>query len=438
MDHDMAERNEAELEATTGPLFDLLPPELATLTTLNQPHLWPALADRVQWHTVVDLARYHKLEGRLATSLEASNGVGAPMALSSEVSERCQRTERRFRNEALPQLEELCASLLAANLRPTLLKGASLILSGLVHAGERPLSDLDVLVHRSQARAAQRVLDELGYRTDASPEIRRRAWNGHYQDAPLSHPDRWLNVDLHWDIQHPRHRAAFDIDTMDRRPLSLPSGSTVDRFTDRDELTHLCLHFWKDREQGRPGALGQLWDIYSATDRMRAADWVDLAEHAHARGHQRTLGAVRAITHLLLGAPVPPGFPAVSEFARDERATSFAIRRVLAPRPEHIQLFMVTPDVAYRPARITARVLAYLREPLAGSHDELSGLLATRARARQLAFVFRCLARSLSAVADTRAEIMLDHWAHSLDAVGIVQDLPRHRSMARLRRDPGP
>ena len=431
-------RSEVESGPTTAPLFDLLPPELAILTTLNQPHLWPSLAGRVEWQTVVDLASYHRLQGRLASALETAKNVDAPTALVSKLVERRQRAEQRFESQALPQLEELCTALLAADLRPTLLKGASLIVAGLVHAGERPISDLDLLVRRSEARAAQRALDELGYRTEASAEIRRRAWTGHYQDAPLSHPDRWLNLDLHWDIQHPRHRAAFDIDTMERTPLRLPSGPMVDRFTDRDELTHLCLHFWKDREQGRPGALGQLWDIHAAAGRMTAADWGDLAERARDRGHERTLGAVLAIAHLLLGLPTPSSFPAVGELARDERTTSFAIRRVLAPRPEHIQLLMVTPDVAYRPARVTTRVLAYLRQPLPDGRDNRSVLTAIRARASHLTFVLRRLARSLSAFSDTRAEIILDHWAHSLDAAGIVPSSPQQRSARRRRARDGP
>ena len=406
--------------ATTGPLLELLPPELAILTTLDRPYLWPRYADQVRWDTVIDLAGYHRLEGRLASILEAANDAGAPAALLSEVIDRRERAERRFLTQALPQLEELCSALLATNLKPTLLKGASLIVAGLARPGERPLSDLDLLVHRSQAQAAQGVLDELGYRTEAPPEIRRRAWNYHYQDAPLSHPDRWLNLDLHWDIQHPRHRASFGIDTMERTSLRLPSGSVVDRFVDADELTHLCLHFWKDREQGRPGALGQLWDIQAAASRMTASDWSDLTERARSRGHERTLAAVLAITHLLLGWPTPSGFPAVSELAGDERTASFAIRRVLAPRPEHIQLFMVTPDVAYRPARNATRVLAYLRQPLADRSGNRSGPTAIRARAHHLTFVLQCLARSLSAFADTRAEIKLDRWAHSLDTPDTV------------------
>ena len=404
--------------ATTGPLLELLPPELAILTTLDRPDIWPCFADQVRWRTVVDLAGYHRLEGRLASILEATSDLGAPAALMTELIDRREHAEQRFVTQALPQLEELCSALLTADLRPTLLKGASLIISGLVRASERPLSDLDLLVPRSHAEAAQLVLDELGYRAEASEEIRRRAWNNHYQDAPLSHPDRWLNLDLHWDIQHPRHRTSFDIDTMERTPLRLPSGSVVDRFADPDELTHLCLHFWKDREQGRPGALGQLWDIHAAAGRMTASDWSSFGKRARSRGHERTLAAVLAIAHVLLGWPTPPGFPAVSELASDERTASFAIRRVLAPRPEHVQLYMVTPDVTYRPARNATRVLAYLREPLAEPSGNRSMSATIRARARHLAFVLQCLARSLSALADTRAEIKLDRWAHSLDSPG--------------------
>lgn len=403
--------------ASPGPLLEILPPELAILTTLDLSDVWPRFAGQVRWRTVADLAGYHRLGGRLASSLEATRDVGAPAALVAELLGHRERAKQRFFTEALPQLEELCAALVAANVRPVLLKGASLILSGVARPGERPLSDLDLLVARSEAKSAQSVLDELGYRTGVSTEIRDQAWRDHYQDAPFSHPDRWLHIDLHWDIQHPRHRARFDVLTMSRTPLELPSGSVIDRFADTDELTHLCLHFWKDREQGRPGALGQLWDIHAAAGRLDPTDWPGLAERARGRGHERTLAAVLAIANLLLGLPIPPGFTTVRELVADERTTSFAIRRVLAPRSQHIQLLMVPPDASYRPVRMATRVLGSLRRPLKhdpGKDSSISDRIS--ARARHTAFVFRCLLRSLATPLQARAEIALDRWAHSLDA----------------------
>ena len=401
-----------------APLRDVLPPELMVLVSLHQPERWSQIVGDVDWVKVGELAAHHRLQGKLARALPAATQVEVPERLLAELVRHRERTASRFATKALPQIEEVCSALVDHDVQPTLLKGTSMILSGLAAASERPISDIDVLVPRLRARVAQAALDQLGYRTRQGEQVREWAWNNHYQDAPLHHPDRRLSIDLHWHIQPRRHRIPFPIDTMQRVPLELPSGLVVQRFANTDELAHLCLHFWKDREQGRAGALGQLWDIHAAAGRLTAQDWTVLATRSQHRGHARTVAAVLAIAHLLLETPVPPGFRLVGEMAADERTSSFAIRRVLAPRPEHIQLLMVTPGVAYTPARVLARVFAYLRRP-SDRLDDAAATVTSRwhARFRHVRFTLSCLSRSLSAFRETRAEMGLDHWAHELDTI---------------------
>jgi hypothetical protein len=400
-------------ESIPASLVDQLPPELRALAYLDRPERWEGLVDEIDWTLLGGLARYHRLSGHLAGTLAALGTIAAAAGVRSEAEADRMVTRERFQAELLPQLDELCLALLAVGVVPVVLKGASLVLTGATSAGDRPMSDLDILVPRDRARTAQRVLAELGYRTSVPTAARDRAWHRHYQDAPHHHPDKSFGVDLHWHIQYPKHRVPFEVTDLTSTELLLPTGTAVQRLSDQDELTHLCLHFWADREQARPGALGQLWDVAVASDRLDGGGWSAVREEAHRRGHARTLAAILALTDILLDKPAPPQFPEIADFARDEWLRSFAIRRVLAPRPAHIQLFMVTPDVPYTLFRTTTRAVSYLRRgPAFPDGDRTSGPLAWGRHTRH---IIRLLARALRHPLDTYAEAMLDRWAHGLD-----------------------
>ena len=125
---------------------------------------------------------------------------------------------------------------------------------------------------------------------------------------------------------------------------------------------------------------------------------------------------VLAVAHLLIGARVPPGFPLVGELAAAERTSSFAVRRVLAPRPAYIQLLMDTADVAYTPARVVARVLPDLRRP-SDRPGDATGSATWQERVQHVRFTLRCLVRSLSAFGDVRAEMSVDRWALGPDTI---------------------
>jgi hypothetical protein len=395
-----------------APLFGTLPPELASLTLLNQPTVMLDLPS-VNWSSVLRIANYHQLTGRLALALNRLPQLPEGLQpYEQHLRSTYERNEQRFNDSALPQLRELIAVLLEARVTPTILKGAALVTASFVPAGARPMSDIDVLVPRTAVAAAKEQLHVAGYRTSADERTRRWAEVGHYQDAPLHHPQHELMIDLHWHIQHPHHRRPFDPDALQRIPLSFgPRGPVAQRLSNGDMLAHLCLHFLKDREQGRPGALGQLWDVLDVASRLDVTAWAELAQASRQRGHSYSVAAVVGLAHLLLGLPLPPAFDEVGPLVTDQRLHSFAYRRVLAPRPAQSQLLMVTPDVEYRLGRIVARVLWHARNVSpAGiaSPDDAS------ARLRRAASIAKLAVRSLPVSDNARSEIALDRWAHDL------------------------
>jgi hypothetical protein len=396
-------------------LYDLLPPELALLTVLDRPETVRTLLGPVDWNRMPDLARYHRLDGRLAAAITS---CGHRQAVPSDAREALEDQRRycgrRFELEVLPQLEEACSALVSAGVEPVLLKGAALVGSGVVDGGERPMADLDLLVAGSELAAATRVLRGLGY-TARTPE-RARTWAraNHYQDPAWYHPERPLGLEVHWDLQPRRHRLWFEPATLETVDLVLPSGLRVRRLSDRDLLTHLGLHFWSDRASGLPGALGQLWDIRAVSPPGGDALWLDLAEAAERRGHAEVLAVVIACSNLLLGGPDPGGYGMVANAVEWEATRSFVIRRVLAPRPTHIQLLMVTGDVEHRPLRMITRLAAQIRRPQAELRPSYGALPGWRLRLRHVRRLARLLVELGTSPVESLAELRLDHWAHRL------------------------
>jgi hypothetical protein len=397
------------------PLYDLMPPELALLTVLDRPESVRTLLAQVDWGRMPDLARYHRLDGRLAAAITSCGHERAvPSDALATLEEERRHRGQRFDTEVLPQLEEACSALVSAGVEPVLLKGAALVCSGVVDGGERPMADLDLLVAASALAPATRVLRGLGYAARTPERTRTWARANHYQDPAWYHPERPLGLEVHWDLQPRRHRLWFEPATLETVDLVLPSGLRVRRLSDRDLLTHLSLHFWADRANGLPGALGQLWDIRAVSPAGGDALWPDLAEAAARRGHAEVLAVVAACSHLLLGGPDPDGYGMVGKAVELEATRSFVIRRVLAPRPTHIQLLMVTGDVDHRPLRMLTRVAAQIRRPGAELRTSYGALPAWRLRLRHVRRLTRLMSELVRAPMESRAELRLDRWAHRL------------------------
>jgi hypothetical protein len=390
-----------------------LPPELEVLLALRQPERLRAAAEASDWALVLRLARLHHVSGRLATSLDAQGPFTVPEEILQVLHADRRTQAQHFSSALLPQLEDLCGLLVDAQVVPTVLKGVALVTSGLVAAGERPMGDLDLLVDEREFATAQRVLETAGYEPRVSAAERDRALLYHYQDAPLYHADHPVSLDLHRHIQSPRHRHPFDVTSLTTTDLRLPSGRTVRRLDDVDLLVHLCLHFWSDRATGRMSSLGQLWDVCDAADALTEAGWITASARSRERGNVGPIAAVLALTALLCGRALPPGFAEPAQLADEHRLQSFAIRRVLAPRPATAQLVMVTPNVDHRPVRVATRLGAQLRNaPRRGANAELAP--SFRMRITHGAEVMRLLADVARHPLTAWSEVSLDRWAHRL------------------------
>ena len=388
-----------------------LPPELALLLDLEDPISVSRHAADVDWGVVATLANQHRLSARLAAVTDRSPELAC--SVPEHIQEQLRATldrERARQQRALRELDEVCTALVAAGIRPVVLKGAALHVRGLVEIGHRPLTDLDLLVGAARVEQAAATLQRLGYRPIGSSTERTWARAHHYQDVPHRHPDRSYDIDLHWHIQEPTHRRGFPVATLETQEQALPSGTVVGVLDDVDLLTHLCLHFWNDREQGRPGALGQLADIASILRGFDVRLWALLRGRAHRRQHAQIIAACIALCDLLTTTQGSEQLPTARSILDDPRHTSFAIRRVLGTRPPQIQMLMVTPDVEYTPVRVATRVTGHLWRTWSDRRTQRDAW-QRGGRCRDLMALGWRVVRTPW---ESAAEIALDRWAHAL------------------------
>jgi hypothetical protein len=396
------------------PLAEHLPPELALLTVLDRPIAVDALVECVDWAVMTGLARHHRLSGQLATAVQERAGERGPLGtIAARLVQERDLRQARYDEEVLPQLDEMSQALGSVTIVPTLLKGVALVATGVCPAGERPMADIDMLVEPSSVDAATSALLRLGYESRAAAAERRWARHHHYQDPAWHHPSWPLPIEVHWGLQVPAHRLHFDPASLRRSDVALPSR-VVRCLAPLDQLTHLALHFWHDRSYGLSGALGQLWDVRRCSPAADDARWSQVRHLALLRGHAQVLAAVLACSHLLLGGPSPARFPEVEDLVRDERCVSFAIRRVLAQRPPHIQLTMVTPDVHYRPGRMLLRIGSQFSRPLPLLRETYRGVPPHRVRLHHTRALLGLLRELVGSPVDSYAEFELDRWAHEL------------------------
>lgn len=391
-----------------------VPPELEVLTAFEEVDRLQTASLQADWQIVADLAARQRLSGQLITALERAGIVDdIPIEVVQELRRRRDRSRRRFHTTIRPGMLEVCAALIDADVRPTVLKGAALVVDSSLAPGLRPMRDLDLLVAREQLPAAAAALHRLGFEYRVGPDTVRWARTHHYQDPALHHPRRRLEVELHWHLLTPGHRLFFPVDTLVKRPLTV-DGIEIDLLDAADLLDHLVLHLWNDLASGKSRILGELWDLHHARQALDADAQQKLSDRSRSRGHAQVLAAVLAIEALLLhpGTHQHEGRSPAGIDPAHLRA--LAARRVLSPRPAPAQLLMVTSDVNYSPWRLMTRLGAQLRRP----HQVLTDAYGTahrwRLRVRHVGLISRLLFELIRSPRDGIGELRLDRWAHQL------------------------
>lgn len=207
--------------------------------------------------------------------------------------------------QMLAETRRALGTLSAEGVEVILLKGIHLLDAVYDHPGQRPVSDVDLMVLPEKAMVALEALQRTGYEAeDASLRGLRR-------DGELRlslHGVHSMTVEVHTTLsRRTRHRwfesrslwersVPYTLDGVEARALSWP-----------DTLVYLCAH-------AVPHAFSQvIWlrDIAAVARRVREeGGWQNVVAAADEFRARRATAAGLRLASLLLGAEVPDGVPA--------------------------------------------------------------------------------------------------------------------------------
>lgn len=226
------------------------------------------------------MPKWNATEWRLASAAAAAHGVSPLLHRLSTwphpawrlfLADQHDHVERRHRR-IQTLLQHIDADARAAGLTIVPLKGSALHALGLYTPGERPMADIDLLVHEHDVERACQLLRKLGY-VDAFTQWKHRVFKpAHGKPIPTlgEHRDTPINIELHTRIQERLPIAAVDITDCiyPQQPQpglnSYPSNGAM--------MSHLLLHA-AGNICGRSLRLLHLNDISLLATRMMASDW---------------------------------------------------------------------------------------------------------------------------------------------------------------------
>jgi putative nucleotidyltransferase-like protein len=207
--------------------------------------------------------------------------------------------ETRSQNHALfDAVAAVVRTLTAEGIETMVLKGWALAELSYKDIGLRPMSDVDLLVRRTEARRASQILRQLGWspEDDVTPSFARTRHGVTFKNRPGQ------QCDLHWWIFEEYCPASLDEEVWASSvAVDLQSASTR-VLAPADQLLHVCIHGAKWART--PGIR---W-IADAVLVLRAGplDWHRLISQAERRGFvlrmRQSLRYLRALTDV----PMPP------------------------------------------------------------------------------------------------------------------------------------
>ena len=221
----------------------------------------------------------------------------------------------------------------AAGVEVLFLKGAALGQLAYGDPGLKQGRDIDLLVSPLDAEPALRLLCAEGYQIIAPArnptEAQRRIVYRLHKDMELFHPERRLNVELHWRlVDNPELLKGVGPGSA-RRDVALADGA-LPTLADGELFAYLCAH-------GASHAwfrLKWLADLNAWLTSKDAAQIAGLYREAARLGVEDCAGEALALCHRLLGLEIPASLAPAPKTARVRRLVAGALDAMIGPDGE--------------------------------------------------------------------------------------------------------
>ena len=254
-----------------------------------------AAAGVADWPGIVAQAEVHGLAPLLYRNLRNAD---ADVPHTAQRQLRALYARHRHANAMrLEALEEILVRFEQCGIEALVLKGAALCKVLYPEPALRPMSDLDILVRRSDGPGAQAVLRELGYRAADHHNKRTMRRHHHLPAADRLQGGVRVVVEVHQDALARDCPASLPWAGWSRPPRRVRLATTTARVLGHEDmLWHLCWHAILPAAR-----LRRIWlvDIVSYADRFAPEiDWRVL--------HQRYGFVIHMLSMIHFAIPLPP------------------------------------------------------------------------------------------------------------------------------------
>jgi putative nucleotidyltransferase-like protein len=303
----------AKIAAALGDVTEVLAREL-TLPT-DEPPMWSDF----EWRIARAVAAMQGVSSLLATSLRWR---GPPNWRRFLDDQRNHTMARHLRIVRL--LDSIDTKSRRAGIPLVALKGVALHKSGVYEVGERPMADIDLLIHEANLQPMAALLDDCDYdltfTTWRHKLYESRLGTGWISDGLGEHTDNPIKIELHTSIRERLPVSETDI-TQFLFPLDAPAG--LNTYPSLAALMlHLLLHATGNM-RAHALRLIQLHDIARLASRFKPDDWEELL---NARPSDR--GLWWAVPPLTMAAHYYPAAIPPTVLARLERECSWLLAKL--------------------------------------------------------------------------------------------------------------
>lgn len=332
---------------------------------------WGNHARPLDWDRIITLA----LAENAITVLHDRVAMVPDALIPSEIRARIERLAlvwtfklRQLEKRLMDSVEILSR----AGIEVTLLKGAALAITNYRGFADRPMADIDLLVHPAKAQDAHELMQHAGWARDKYPD---GAWEDHHHLPPLSDTSgSGLRLEIHVAPLAASNPFRLDYQDMLEGSSAVEMGGVLVRVPEPHmHAVHAAIHFaWSHRFTG--GRLNVFRDL-AALHSSGTISWDKLVTTAHRTRSETscywTLRLARALTQL----PVPDGVLAELSPPLSQRALSVLERHIsqLVLRSNY-----ACPSVVLRD-RLWALALQVKRpDRVEPAHWEISAATASR------------------------------------------------------------
>ena len=325
--------------------------------------------DGVDWAKLVELARFHRVEGLVWNGLRSS-GEAVPDEVSPELS--ADSADIAANNlRAAAECRDLLAQFETAGVPLLFVKGSTLGALAYSNPALKSAMDVDLLIDPADLTGASALLRNRGYRlVIPSDDGALNRWHRRSKESVWMREDPPLQIDLHTRIaDSPRLIPSINVHSP-RQLVDVGSGIRLPTFADEELFTYVAVH-------GAWSAWFRLkWiaDFAGLVHQRRRDEICSLYERSRQLGGGRSAGQALLLADLLFGT-----LHSATDLRREldlDRATRLLCKGALAilssalgeptERPFgtlkiHLLELLLVPGLSYKVSEVARQALSTLR-----------------------------------------------------------------------------